>query len=225
MIYEDKGFLLNKNKYNENSVIAEFYTENNGKVSGIIFGATSNKIKSYLLIGNQFNIQFNSKNQNKAGYFKIEIEKIFTPFFFENKIKLNCILYSMNLIRILTVENQSNKNIYNQLFDLFNLLKDEDDWLKKFIFWELKIIKLVGYDINFNDYVDIGNLSKKNGYVPTLDGTKQIPIFLLNSENIKINYDELKVGLKIVGDFLNKTVLSPNNINFPLSRNEFTKLI
>ncbi len=131
----------------------------------------------------------------------------------------------MNLIRILTVENQSNKNIYNQLFDLFNLLKDEDDWLKKFIFWELKIIKLVGYDINFNDYVDIGNLSKKNGYVPTLDGTKQIPIFLLNSENIKINYDELKVGLKIVGDFLNKTVLSPNNINFPLSRNEFTKLI
>ncbi len=87
MIYEDKGFLLNKNKYNENSVIAEFYTENNGKVSGIIFGATSNKIKSYLLIGNQFNIQFNSKNQNKAGYFKIEIEKIFTPFFL--KIKLN----------------------------------------------------------------------------------------------------------------------------------------
>tara|TARA_B100002051_G_C16740997_1_gene644307 strand:- start:2080 stop:2757 length:678 start_codon:yes stop_codon:yes gene_type:complete len=225
MIYEDKGFLLNKNKYNENSVIAEFYTENNGKVSGIIFGATSNKIKSYLLIGNQFNIQFNSKNQNKAGYFKIEIEKIFTPFFFENKIKLNCILYSMNLIRILTVENQTNKNIYNQLFELFNFLKDEDDWLKKFIFWELKIIKLVGYDINFNDYVDIGNLSKKNGYVPTLDGTKQIPIFLLNSENIKINYDELKVGLKIVGDFLNKTVLSPNNINFPLSRNEFTKLI
>ena len=225
MKWIDTGFLISKNKYNENSVIAEFYTENNGKVSGIIFGATSNKIKSYLLIGNQFNIQFNSKNQNKAGYFKIEIEKIFTPFFFENKIKLNCILYSMNLIRILTVENQSNKNIYNQLFDLFNLLKDEDDWLKKFIFWELKIIKLVGYDINFNDYVDIGNLSKKNGYVPTLDGTKQIPIFLLNSENIKINYDELKVGLKIVGDFLNKTVLSPNNINFPLSRNEFTKLI
>jgi len=41
----------------------------------------------------------------------------------------------------------------------------------------------------------------------------------------KINYDELKDGLKIVGDFLNKSVLLPNNINFPLSRTEFTKLI
>ena len=54
MKFEDKGFLINKNKYNENSVIAEFYTKNNGKVTGIIFGATSTKIKNFLLIGNQF---------------------------------------------------------------------------------------------------------------------------------------------------------------------------
>ena len=58
MKFEDKGFLVSKNKYNENSVIAEFFTENNGKVSGLIFGATSSKIKNFLLIGNKFNIQF-----------------------------------------------------------------------------------------------------------------------------------------------------------------------
>ena len=132
MKFEDEGFLLSKNKYNENSVIAEFFTKNNGKVSGIIFGATSTKIKNFLLIGNHFNIQFNSKNQNKAGYFKTEIEKIFTPHFLDDKIKLNCILYSLNLIKILTVENQSNKKIYNQLFNLFELLNRED-WIKTFI--------------------------------------------------------------------------------------------
>ena len=132
MKFEDKAFLLNKNKYNENSVIAEFFTKNNGKVSGLIFGATSNKIKNFLLIGNLFNVQFNSKNQNKAGYFKIEIDKIFTPYFLDNKIKLNCILYSLNLIKILTVENQSNIKIFNQLVKLFDLL-DTDDWIKNFI--------------------------------------------------------------------------------------------
>ena len=41
MNFEDKGFLINKSRYNENSVIAEFFTKNNGKVSGLIFGATS----------------------------------------------------------------------------------------------------------------------------------------------------------------------------------------
>ena len=65
MIWSDSGYLLSKNKFGENSIIAEFYTEFNGKISGIIFGATSKKIKNFLLIGNHFDVQFNSKNQSK----------------------------------------------------------------------------------------------------------------------------------------------------------------
>ena len=224
MIWQDKGYLLSLNKYNENSAIAEFFTENNGKVSGIIFGATSNKVKNFLLIGNHFSLQFNSKSQNKTGYFKIEIEKIFTPYFLENKIKLNCIVYSLNLIRILTVENQSNEKIYNQFFRLFELLK-QDQWLKNFVFWELEVIKFVGYDINFIDYVDKNKISNNVSYISTLDGSKKIPTFLFNDNAKEISNDQLKDGLQIVGDFLNKSVLIPNNINFPLTRNDFIKLI
>ena len=47
MQWDDIGYLLYKNRYNENSVIAEFFTEYHGKSSGIIFGASSKKIKSY----------------------------------------------------------------------------------------------------------------------------------------------------------------------------------
>ncbi len=224
MRFEDKGFLINKVKYNENSVIADFFTENNGKVTGLIFGATSTKIKNFLLIGNHFNVQFNSKNNNKAGYFKVEIEKIFTPHFLDNKIKLNCILYALNLIKILTVEYQSNLKIYNQFYSFFELLNSED-WIKKFIFWELEIIKLVGYDINFIDYIDKNKFKSSESYAQTLDGTKEIPSFLFQNDSSEINQDELKAGLKVVGDFLNKSVLIPNNINYPLLRNEFIKLI
>ena len=48
MNWDDKGYLISKNKYNENSLIAEIFTKQHGKVSGIIFGATSKKIKNYL---------------------------------------------------------------------------------------------------------------------------------------------------------------------------------
>ena len=224
MKFEDKGFLVNKNKYNENSIIAEFFTENNGKVSGIIFGATSTKIKNFLFIGNLFNIQFNAKNPNRAGYFKVEIEKIFTPYYLEDKIKLNCILYSFNLIKILTVENQLNLKIYNHIFKLYELL-NKDDWIKKFIFWELEFIKYVGYDINFKDYIDEKKIETKSSYISTLDGSKEIPIFLIENNKEIVKRDELKNGFKIVGDFLNKSILIPNNINYPISRTEFFKLI
>ena len=76
MIWSNSGYLLSKNKYGENSVIAEFFTENHGKISGIIYGATSKKIRIYLQIGNKFHINYNSKNENKLGYLNIEIIKI-----------------------------------------------------------------------------------------------------------------------------------------------------
>ena len=224
MKFEDKGFLLNKNKFNENSSIVEFFTKNKGKVSGIIYGSTSTKIKNFLFIGNHFAIQFNSKTQNSVGYFKVEIDKVFTPFFLDDKIKLNCILYSINLIKILTVENQLNLKIYNHIFKLYELL-NKDDWIKKFIFWELEFIKYVGYDINFKDYIDEKKIETKSSYISTLDGSKEIPIFLIENNKEIVKRDELKNGFKIVGDFLNKSILIPNNINYPISRTEFYKLI
>ncbi len=88
MQLEDKGYLLSKSRYNENSVIAEIFTKNHGKISGIIFGATSKKLKNYLQIGNKFHINFNSKNDSQSGYFKVEIDKVLTPIYFENKKKI-----------------------------------------------------------------------------------------------------------------------------------------
>ena len=101
MNWDDLGFLLSKNKYSENSIISEVYTKNHGKVSGIIFGGTSKKIKNYLQIGNQIYVNYNSKSDNKLGYFKIEIQKALSPFYFDNNKKLSCITSAINLIRLL----------------------------------------------------------------------------------------------------------------------------
>ena len=64
------------------------FTLNHGRCSGIIFGGTSKKVKNYLQIGNKFHINFNFKKEGTTGYFKVEILKAFSPFFFEDKQKL-----------------------------------------------------------------------------------------------------------------------------------------
>ena len=96
MSWDDLGFLLSKNKYSENSIISEVYTKNHGKVSGIIFGGTSKKIKNYLQIGNQIYINYKSKSDNKLGYFKIEIQKALSPFYFDDKTQSKHCLCSMH---------------------------------------------------------------------------------------------------------------------------------
>ena len=152
MIWSDCGYLLSKNKFGENSIIAEFFTENHGKISGVIYGATSKKIRNYLQIGNKFHINYNSKNENKLGYLNIEIEKILTPLFFEDKKKLSCIVSSMSLVKLLTVDNQSNSNIYKLIQDFYNFLENKN-WINKLIFWELELLKLIGYDLELKNIV------------------------------------------------------------------------
>ena len=100
MNWIDQGFLLSKSRYSENSIIAEVYTMDRGKVSGIIFGGTSKKIKNYLQVGNKLHVNYNSKNDNRMGYFKIEILNAYSPFYFDHKQKLSCITSAMNLIKI-----------------------------------------------------------------------------------------------------------------------------
>ena len=112
MNWDDTGFLISKNKYNENSVIADFFTEKHGKCSGIIFGATSKKTKNYLQIGNKFHLNYNYKDEGKIGYFKLEIYKVFTPLYFDSKKKLLCIASAMNLIKVLTADLQENDKIF-----------------------------------------------------------------------------------------------------------------
>jgi len=141
MIWDDKGFLISKNKYNENSLIAEIFTEKYGKISGIIFGATSKKIKNYLQIGNHLHVNYNSKSDTKIGYFKIEIFEALSPIYFDNSKKLSCIVSAMNLIKILTAESQKNKKIYNLIEKFYYILKSEN-WINNYIFWELNLFKI-----------------------------------------------------------------------------------
>ena len=223
MKWIDTGFLISKNKYNENSVIAEIFTLNNGKTTGIIFGASSKKIKSYLEIGNLLHVNYSSRSPEKIGSFKIEISKANTAYFFENKIKLHCIVSTMNLIKILTVENQSNKNLYNLINNFFENIK-LDKWLKEYILWELQFYKVLGYNLNLKDLVQKEEQNGTTNYfVISNNEKKNIPSFLVNEkiEDQDINKDDLFNAIKILNNFLEKSILRPSNIHFPHERLTF----
>ena len=225
MIWSDNGYFLSKNKFGENSIIAEFFTKKHGKISGIIYGATSKKIRNYLQIGNRFHLNYNSKSENKLGYLKIEIEKILTPLFFDEKKKLSCIVSSMNLVRLLTVDNQSNISIYNLIGNFYNFLKDTN-WINKLIFWELELLKLIGYDLEFKNIVNEEIIDDKKLYFVSSNSEKKyIPNFLVEKDYNVLDFKQILNGLKLVSDYLDKSILRPNNISHPKSRLDFLNLI
>ena len=221
MIWDDTGFLLSKSRYNENSLISEIYTKKHGKVSGIIFGGTSKKIKNYLQIGNKIYVNFNSKSENRIGYFKIEIQQPLSALYFDNYQKLSCITSAMHLIKILTAEFQSNKYIYELIENFYILLKNEN-WIKKYIFWELELFKILGYDLELNKLVNKKIIKNQLQYIVISNSEKKIiPNFLIDKNENSVDLFTLQKALKLIGDYLEKIILKPNNLNHPISRLQF----
>ena len=221
MNWDDKGFLLSKTKYNENSIIVEIYTKDHGKVPGIIFGGTSKKIKNYLQIGNKLHVNFNSKSDTKIGYFKIEIEEALVPFYFDDNQKLSCISSAISLIKLLSPEYQKNQYIYSLIDDFFLLLKS-DTWIKNYIFWELELLKVIGYELKFENLVDKKMIGNELIYFSkSITDKKIVPNFLIDKTSEIESISSLLDGLKIIGDYLDKTILKPNNLNHPLKRSHF----
>jgi len=225
MNWDDSAYLVSKNRYSENSIIAEVFTENHGKISGIIFGGTSKKIKNYLQIGNKIHVNYNSKSVTRIGYFKIEILKALTPLYFDENQKLSCITSAMHLIKLLTAEAQSNKEIF-KLIDKFFEILTSDNWIQKYIFWELELLKLLGYDLELKNMAEKEIVdSEVNYYVKSSTEKKSIPSFLIDENNIDVNLKNLLKGLKLISDYLEKSILKPNNLNLPTSRTHFINLL
>jgi len=225
MNWDDKGYLLSKNRYSENSIIAEVFTENYGKISGIIFGGTSKKLKNYLQIGNKIHVNYNSKSSNRIGYFKVEIVKATTPIYFDNSKKLCCITSAMHLVKLLTAEAQSNKDIYIIIDEFFELLIHKS-WIEEYIFWELKLLKLLGYDLELKKMVEKEVIEGEiNYFVKSSTEKKFIPNFLIDQNTKNIDLNNLLKGFKLLTDYLEKSILKPNNLNLPVSRSNFINLL
>ena len=152
MFWTDEGFLLSKNNFDENSIIIECFTLNHGKCTGIIYGGSSRKQKRNFQIANKILFNWNSKSENKNGYFSTELIKPISPLFFDDKKKTTCIMASASLLKILLPERQINTKIFHSYENMLNNLSSKD-WIRLYINWELQLIKELGFesDIKINN--------------------------------------------------------------------------
>jgi len=147
MYWKDEGYLLSKHNFDENSIIIETFTLDHGKYTGIVYGGSSKKQKRNFQVGNKILLNWKSKNQNRSGYFNVELINPISPFFFDDKKRSACILSATSILKILLPERQINKKIYNSFENMLFYLKS-DNWIKLYIDWELSLIKELGFETN-----------------------------------------------------------------------------
>ena len=218
MIWEDECYLLSKRKFRENANIINIFTQKKGKVDGIVYGGNSRKIRNYLQISNKLFVSHNSKGENKIGYLKTELIKPISPLYFNDKERTSALISICSLLNVLLPESQPNKNIYNSFENLINSLNLEN-WIYLYIFFELNLIKELGYDTNLGQNkfqkvnIDDLNKIKIDGYI------YDVPNFLI-LKKIPDKYSNIliKKSLNFTRYVMQNKFFIPNNIQIPKSR-------
>ena len=131
----------------------------------------------------------------------------------------------MSLIKLLTVESEENTKIFN-LIEIFFQNLSKDQWLKNYILWELSLFKFLGYDLNLKNLVSMEIINdQKKYFVKSNSSTKNVPNFLIDANDSDVDFENLLLGLKLVTDYLDKSILLPNNISHPYQRLNFINII
>jgi len=211
MQWTDEGYLLSKSNFNENSVIIEVFTLKHGKQTGIVYGGSSRKNKKKFQLGNKLFLNWKSKNQNKSGYFSVELIKPIAPSYFDDKKRCMCILASVSLLKILLPESQLNEKIYNS-FEMMLDKFDSENWIQFYVFWELSLIKELGFEINFSKNVEI------NSFITLNDKNFKVPE-MISKRKLEKNSPHIKEALAFSKNLLLENFIFPNKLKLPLFRN------
>ena len=218
MNWEDECYLLSKKKFRENANIINVFTENKGKIGGIVYGGNSRKIRNYLQISNKLFVFNNSKNDSRIGYFKTELIKAVSPNYFSDKERTSALISICSLLNTLLPESQPYRNIYKS-FEKFISSLNLDNWIILYIFFEISLIKELGYDVNlstFNDSDDdIYSLKK----IKIDEYNYEVPNFLIKKKiPNSITRLLIKKSLIFTRSILLNKFFIPNNLSFPKSR-------
>ena len=218
MNWESEGFILSKRKFKENAIILEVFTSDFGKVSGIVYGGTSRKVKNYLQLVNKIYVNYTSKNENKIGYFKTELIDAIAPKYFNNKNKILCLNSITSILKLLLPENQKLYNVYVSLDSFLNNFNNEN-WLINYLNWELDLISNLGYGFDASKFNK--DFEKKNLNIVIDNYEYNIPTFLLSKNISKVSFNEIYKGLIFSRRLMENKFFIPNNIKFPQSRRIF----
>jgi DNA repair protein RecO (recombination protein O) len=218
MNWEDECYLLSKRKFRENANIINIFTEKKGRIDGIVYGGNSRKIRNYLQISNKLFVIHSSKNENKIGYLKTELIKPVSPLYFNDKERTSALLSICSLLNVLLPEGQPNKKIYDSFEKLISTI-NLDNWIILYIFFELNLIKDLGYDTNLNQFQksisDVSEIKKIK-----IDGyTYEIPGYLiLKKTPDEVSNNLIRKSLYFTRNIILNRFFLPNNIPFPKSR-------
>ena len=231
MNWTDEGIFLGGRKFGESSSIVSVFTREKGRHLGLVRGGTGRRMRPVLQMGNLLECKWSARLQDNLGNFQLELARPLAAVLMEHPLKLSGLAAVCGLVDLLLPEREPCGRLFDHTISLFDSFLSGEDYLMRYILWELDLLSDIGFGLNLEKCVvsgatdDLawvspksgGAVSKKAG-LPYANKLLPLPAFIVYGG--KANKPEILDGLSLTGHFLGRAAVS-HGIKLVGARSQF----
>lgn len=221
ILIADKGLIIDKKQYSENSSIVKIFSSQNGIFSGFLKQRSQVKDSQFIQAGNLISFEYKSRNESDLGQFLyVDFVESFISQILFSSLKLSCVNSLFSIFKEVFSERENQEILFEKLYDFLRKISDENssenDFLSDYIKLELFILETLGYALDLtscaatNSTENLVFVSPKSARAVSFDAGKnyadkllKLPQFLVD-ESLKSTKDELLQALDLTNFFLKK---------------------
>jgi DNA repair protein RecO (recombination protein O) len=228
MEWRDEGIVLAVRSHGETSAIAEIFTLEHGRSLGLVRGGRSRHMRPVLQAGNLVSLVWRARLEEHLGNYVLEPVSLRAGFIIENALRLTG-LGSLTALAQVLPEREPHPKLYHAMRIVLEAIDHDDVWPALMVRWEMGLLDELGFGLDLSKCASTGQVdelvyvSPKTGKAvsrhagaPYHDRLFGLPDFLMGGGAASV--EDVKVGLKLTGYFLERHVFGPRNVVMPQAR-------
>lgn len=228
MEWRDDGIILSVRPHGETSAIAEAFTQDHGRVSGLVRGGRSRRLRPVLQPGNMVAITWRARLEDHLGNFTLEPLNLRAGLIIENALRLKG-LSSLTALAQVLPEREPHQKLFAAFKLVLETMDDDEVWPAMMVRWEMGLLDELGFGLDLSQCAATGAsdglvyVSPRTGKavsaeagMPYHDKLFGLPGFLRGETSAR--NEDVMAGFRLTGFFLERHVYGPRNVPLPQAR-------
>lgn len=213
MDWRDTGVLLAVRRHGENNAIAEIFTAEHGRHTGVIRGASSRRVAPALQPGTQLDVTWRARLEAHMGSFTVEPLQSRAAKIMSDRLALAGLGSVAALLVMALPERDPQPRLYAATIALLDLMCASDDWPLAYLRWERLLLEEMGFGLDLDTCAatgateDLIYVSPRSGRAVSRRGAGAwanrllpLPKALLDARDATLT--EIQSGLTTTGHFI-----------------------
>ena len=216
MNWTDEGIVLSARKHGESAAIVTLMTRENGRHAGLARGGSASRDRGIYQIGNLVRVDWRARLSEHLGSYNCELLQPNAALLMNERLPLLALSSATALVERLLPEREPHPDTFTTLSALIRVLRGDENWLPRYVEWELGLLNQLGYGLDLTmcaatgateDLVYVsprtGCAVSKNAGAPYRKKLFDLPPFLKRDTPLP-DPEDIRMGLRITGHFLSR---------------------